>query len=720
MIVQMKALAGDRHVGRALRQYFDQLPFITGVLDDVDEGSARLLHVAAIIDPALAMDIVESTMAGRSTEELRDGLMQGRRGFVNALEVLIWFDETFERAASALLRLALAENETWSNNATGAIQGVFQVYLGGTSTAYTRRLTWAKSALAENPEADSVLIPGLANALTSHEMRHNPDFASRTAPPEWRPQGITEETTARRGAWHLLIDLARTGRGIDHVATAFADGLRTAAARGLAEDVLSDLASVEWSPSARARLSEAIDDLLKYDVPAPDMAERFQGLRTRLIGSTLDERLAFLLSQEPWQLYHEGQTDKPSPLLIQVADQLATSGLPAILDAARKSRTGDFQTASRLFEYIAMAMPEDGLQVTLLSEEPPPEAAVLGAFVGLVKTRGGEWGLDQLRRWISNGPAGLVIHAAHMLPASGELAALAIQAVREGHSDPHELGRFLYGAWARDLSADDVAAIAELLGNAEQDGAKEQALGIVSQWLTEHPRYQATELDRVAISLLNTTAETSARHSSMIALFREKILARLNVSFDAQLQIITNLLSHLDSDLKQYDLKIIESLAERHPARTIEAVMAVILDDGDRGHVPASWWLERSKILSRLAAAASPEDVVREVEKVPSDRWRDLVAHVNFSQPEPGPVIETLVTKSTDDVTRGRAASNFIYPESGWWGQESDYLRGRRAAAVSWLDSTTSPVMQRWLREIVDELDSRIASIETIEAEEDL
>jgi hypothetical protein len=718
VIGQMKAFAGDRHVGKALRILLDESPFTTGVLADVDEGSARLLHVAAIIDPLPAMDIIESTIAGHSTAELQTGLARGRRGFVNALEVLIWFNESFERAATALLRLALAENETWSNNATGIVQGLFRIHLGGTSVPYDRRLAWALSALGEHPEADSILVGGLANALVAREMRHGTEFASRTAPPEWRPETISEEIAARRGAWQILIGLARAGRSIDAVAVAIADGLRIAAARGLVEDVLSDLLSVEWTPSARARLKEAIDHLLKYGEPPSGIAASFRELRAALIGSTRDDQLSLLLSQSPWTLNDEGEINMPSPLLTQIAGQLASSGPSAILDAAQRSRTGDFQTAVMLFENIAVTIPDSGVLPVLESEYPLPEAAVLGMLVGLIKRFGADWGLSQLRRWLRGDLGRLVIQAAHMLPSSEELAGIAIQAVRDGHSDPRELGRFLYGAWARDLPADYVATIVNLLAGTGQANAIEQALGILSQWLDQHPDHHAREVDRVAIDLLNTTTDLPTRHSSMISLFRGKILTRLNVPFDSQLQVISNVLYHLDSPASEYDLQVIESLTRRDPRRTIETVMSLIVGEADRGFIPGVLWLESSKILSYLASASSAEDVLREVERVPSDRWRELVAHVSFSQPAPDALIETLVLKSSDEVVRARAAFNFIYPESGFLGQESEYLRGRRSVAISWLNDTSSLGMKRWLRKLVEELDARIAAAILAEAEE--
>src|SRR6266511_575786 len=714
---QMTAFAGDRHVARALQQLFEQPPFTTGALGDVDEGSARLIHVAAIVDPNLAMRVIEAALGDRSVDELRDSLTEGRRGFVEALEVLVWLEPTFERAAWALLRLALAENETWANNATGVLQGIFRVNLGGTAVSYERRLAWCRSALNQLPQAALILVGGLAYALDIQEMRGVPGFASRTAPPEWRPKNIAEEISARRSAWQLLVELARDGRELSEIADVLAGGLRAAVARGLVEDVLSDLPSIAWPPSARARFGEALDQLLRYDDLPGDIAARIRPLRTTLVGTGLADRLPYLLSTPAWNLRDDEAPDKLSPLVSEVAAELVAGGSPAIVEAAHQSRRGDHQTAGLLFEQVAQTTSDEGLLHALEAERPLPEAALLGLFVGLANTRDPSWRIDTLRRWLQSDLGRLVIQAAHMLTPSEDLAALAIQAVRDGHSAPGELGRLLYGAWARALPASQIVDIAAILRQTGGTAEIERALGVISLWLDGHPDHHEPALNRITIDLVNATSQISSRSSPMLALYRERVLTRLGISLDDQLQLLINVLGHLNTFPGPHDLNIVDALARKDPPRTIEAVLSVILGEEEPVFRLNVKWLEHARVLSRLARATSAEEVARHIERVPQERWRELVAHVDFSISEPDPLIETLVIKSTDDVTCARAAFSFIYPEMMWWGPESNYLRARRSVAVTWLDTATIPEMRQWLREIIEEIDSRITRAERDEAE---
>jgi len=55
---------------------------------------------------------------------------------------LLWFTETWQPAADLLLRLAVAETETFGDNATNTLLGTFLLRLGGTATPYRERLRW--------------------------------------------------------------------------------------------------------------------------------------------------------------------------------------------------------------------------------------------------------------------------------------------------------------------------------------------------------------------------------------------------------------------------------------------------------------------------------------------------------------------------------------------------------------------------------------------------
>ncbi|MFS9531538.1 hypothetical protein Q6247_25530, partial [Klebsiella pneumoniae] len=82
---------------------------------------------------------MERLLDGKSIDELKS-LEAGRRHIVWALDKLVFRHQTFIPAARLLLRLGAAENEDWSNNATGQFKGLYQLQLSGTEASPREKL----------------------------------------------------------------------------------------------------------------------------------------------------------------------------------------------------------------------------------------------------------------------------------------------------------------------------------------------------------------------------------------------------------------------------------------------------------------------------------------------------------------------------------------------------------------------------------------------------
>lgn len=102
------------------------------------EGSKLVIHLAEVI-PEIVMANLKKIFDGKSSADLLD-FKDGRRNLVWALERLCFRSETFEDATELLYRLAIAENESYANNATGQFLQLFQTFLAGTEVNLERRL----------------------------------------------------------------------------------------------------------------------------------------------------------------------------------------------------------------------------------------------------------------------------------------------------------------------------------------------------------------------------------------------------------------------------------------------------------------------------------------------------------------------------------------------------------------------------------------------------
>ncbi|YCU76826.1 hypothetical protein ACRYGZ_09360 [Mycobacteroides abscessus] len=259
--------------------------------------------------------------------------------------------------ATAALRLAMAENEQWSNNATGAVQGIYRVFLGGTGADYARRISWTREALrAHGQAATRIVIPGLASAFDPHETRFATDFGGRVPPIEWRPATFAEEAAARMSAWELLIEIARNELDSrDSVARSLAQGLRTALSRGIPTEALASLGEVEWPPRGRAELIEALNHARTYDEPDPELDAKIFDRITHLTGEGIYQRAAYVFAASVWELSEdldERVAGLPGPL-VNLVEETAVGGVAVWRQIIEIAKDGNADTASRFFEELA-------------------------------------------------------------------------------------------------------------------------------------------------------------------------------------------------------------------------------------------------------------------------------------------------------------------------------------------------------------------------------
>ncbi len=159
------------------------------------EKGARLFRSFSEVNPHAAAEAIDSAFGSWSIEELKN-VKLGRRNLVWALEKLCFWEDTFYTSARVLLAFAAAENETWSNNATGQFLQLFHVFLSGTQTPAEKRLKIIDEAL--NRAEDEYIVIGLealGAAIQTHSFSRmsGAELQGSLAPlHEWRPKEWSE------------------------------------------------------------------------------------------------------------------------------------------------------------------------------------------------------------------------------------------------------------------------------------------------------------------------------------------------------------------------------------------------------------------------------------------------------------------------------------------------------------------------------------------------
>lgn len=141
-----------------------QSPFDNAEVLNSELGS-RLFRSFVEVNPVAVSKNLTRIYSTKSKEELLQ-VSEGRRNLVWVLEKLCFDKRTFNESAKILYSFAIAENETWSNNATGQFLHLFKVLLAGTEANLQERwkiIEWGLSN--ENKDYYGLAIKAMKSGL---------------------------------------------------------------------------------------------------------------------------------------------------------------------------------------------------------------------------------------------------------------------------------------------------------------------------------------------------------------------------------------------------------------------------------------------------------------------------------------------------------------------------------------------------------------------------
>lgn len=112
-------------------------PFDDAEVLNTELGS-RLFRSFVEVNPIAVSQNFKRQFFNKSTEELLK-IKEGRRNIIWTLEKLCFDKRTFSYGAKILIQFAIAENETWANNATNQFLHLFNIHLSGTEANLVER-----------------------------------------------------------------------------------------------------------------------------------------------------------------------------------------------------------------------------------------------------------------------------------------------------------------------------------------------------------------------------------------------------------------------------------------------------------------------------------------------------------------------------------------------------------------------------------------------------
>lgn len=148
-------------------------PFVSEKVACSDMGSRLFLSLASV-NPVAVCRCLNELFPPQKTEWIKSHIVdQCRRNYVWTLEKLCFDKRTYKQAVKILATFAVAENETWANNATSIFKQLFHIMLAGTETNLEERLHTLVELHSWGKDYADLLFSALDSAFVSRGFGRN-------------------------------------------------------------------------------------------------------------------------------------------------------------------------------------------------------------------------------------------------------------------------------------------------------------------------------------------------------------------------------------------------------------------------------------------------------------------------------------------------------------------------------------------------------------------
>ena len=365
-------------------------------------GNPEVLSALVAIKPEVVADQIE-----RSLEDANDlSRVTGdvRRHLVYALEKICFHAHTFEEGARLLLRLAVAENEEWANNATGQFVGLFPMILGGTAADGKARLSFLDEATAGGDETQRVLVVlGLIAGSKTRSFSRIGGAETQGALPAldpWRPATNEEAIDYLEGCVSRLSQLAMADDKAGLTAReGLGKSLRSLILTGLIDLVETVVAQVGTIVSYWPEAVTSLRDVLTFDTERidADVSSRVRKLFVDLQPESLQSRIRALVTEMSWDYFmdeepdHEKRFRRQVEAVRELASELleqpaALSRVLPELSSGEQRMAGELGVAVAEFADSPLQLLEPITQAVVQTSENERNFDLLTGFVaGLAK-----------------------------------------------------------------------------------------------------------------------------------------------------------------------------------------------------------------------------------------------------------------------------------------------------------------------------------------------
>ena len=272
------------------------------------ERGSMVFRYFVEVNPQATVNALYKVIVKTSLTELK--AIKGRRNLVIALEMLCFWKEQFNKAAKCLMYLALAESETWANNATGQFIQLFQIVLSGANASYEDRLIIVDELIQKKDEESIELaIKALRNVIHfrhAHRSCGSEHQGTKRELKEWEPETHGEILDYVRGGLNRLLSILEQYPSMEElVKEAFDNALLGLLQLGLFSDIESFVADVTNKTNHVWRnLLQSLIQIRKYDILGNAAARRecIEKCIEILNPTTIEEKIKTVICRPPYDI----------------------------------------------------------------------------------------------------------------------------------------------------------------------------------------------------------------------------------------------------------------------------------------------------------------------------------------------------------------------------------------------------------------------------------
>lgn len=481
-----------------------------------DASNASLFFAVAQANPKAALRRFAVALGRESVVGRKTFGGDARRNAVHSLERFAVPARTFFEAANCLLLLAEAENESWSNNATGVFVSLFGVGYGAVAASelsplakvdYLRRLLQS-----DVPFRRQIAVDSLSKSLNPFMSRTSLDetIGLRRLPDRWMPQTYGELYEAYEAHVDLLeesINFLPASEGTDAAKGILTHVRSLILIPPLAKKILAFLRHTAGQATLREQCIETIVATLHYEGDAlpEDIRTELQAIRAELTESSFTDKLhrhaGMKLIEDSFDA--EGQhSDAARPELIQLVTQ--TIGQPDLLQpeltwlVTHEAKNG-YQFGQLLGQSDDQLFLKPIVSAWIQAGPSRSDFFIGGYFSAIFAKDVAQWERlieDLLANVeISNSVFGLIWRSG----MSDRMARLLLAKAVQGDVDPKSFRLLVYGGVISQLPLDVIQRLVGTLIESNDHKSGNAALDILDSRLRSRPQ----EIDALASYIEN-------------------------------------------------------------------------------------------------------------------------------------------------------------------------------------------------------------------------